>query len=285
VLALFLLARHAYYGAWIPNTYYAKRGGGTMWGIGWRSGLDFLAANGGWAWLIAVPALVARASRAAAWAVLAVAGTRFLFHAWAGGEWVGFRRFLTPALPFLYLLVIAGVTRLRWPRVRPYAAVVAAVLLLAPEWIAAPERQRDLLAYARGLEAAQGTLGRAIAARTGPDALIAMDDAGLGPFLAGRRNLDMLGLNDRHIAHLPGRFSFKYDVDYVLARSPDLVVLVSMVPEPTRGEQFPLPGHAALASSRAFHARYEFRRAYTMRPDYHLGVFRRRDSRAVPADF
>ena len=145
--------------------------------------------------------------------------------------------------------------------------------------------EADALAYGRGLNAAHGALGRAVNSGTAPDALIAMDDAGLGPYLSRRRNLDMLGLNDRHIARLPGRFSYKVDVPYVLGRSPDLIVLISSVAEPTRGEHLPLPAHAALAADSTFHARYEFVRVYTMRPDYHLGVFRRRDSRAVPADF
>jgi hypothetical protein len=122
-------------------------------------------------------------------------------------------------------------------------------------------------------------------AGTAPGALIAMDDAGLGPYLSQRRNLDMLGLNDRHIARLPGRFRYKVDVPYVLGRSPDLIVLVSSVAAPTRAEHLPLPGHAALAADSTFHARYRFLRVYSMREDYHLGVFRRIDSRAVPVDF
>jgi len=247
--------------------------------------LEFFAATGGWAWLLALPALIARPTRGAAWALLAVAGTRFLFHAWAGGEWIGFRRFLMPALPFLFLLLIAGVALIPSRALRPPAAALVMVLLVAPAWLGYPRREAELIGYARGLDAAQGALGRRIAARTAPDALIAMDDAGLGPYLAERRNLDMLGLNDKHIARLPGRFARKYDTAYVLARAPDLIVLVSSVPEPTRGEQFPVPGHAALASDSTFHARYDLQRVYPMRPDYNLGVFRRRDSKAVPADF
>jgi arabinofuranosyltransferase len=285
LLGLFLLGRHAYYGEWLPNTYFAKHGGGTAWRLGLSSLLEFLAATGGWAWLLALPALAARPTRGAAWALLAVAGTRFLFHAWSGGEWVGFRRFLTPALPFLYLLVVASVALIPSRALRPYVAALALVLLVAPAWLRYPRHEAELIAYERGLDGAQGALGRAIAARTRPDALIAMDDAGLGPYLAERRNLDMLGLNDKHIARLPGRFAYKYDTGYVLARAPDLIVLVSSVPEPTRGEQFPVAGHAALAADSTFHARYDLLRVYPMRPDYNLGVFRRRDSRAVPADF
>ncbi len=283
--AIFMAARHAYYGDWLPNTFFAKRGGGAVLGIGWQSLLGFLARNGGWAWLIAVPALVMARSRAVGWLLMSIVATRIAFHVWAGGEWVGRDRFLLPTLPFLYLLVSAGIAALPARGLRPYAAAAAGLLLLGPAWLGYGTREAEALAYGKGLNAAHGAFGRAVEAGTAPDALIAMDDAGLGPYLARRRNLDMLGLNDRHIARLPGRFSYKVDVPYVLGRSPDLIVLVSSVAEPTRADQLPLPGHAGLAADSVFHARYEFARVYTMRPNYHLGVFRRRDSRAVPAGF
>src|SRR5262245_2408414 len=282
--ALFLLGRHAYYGDWLPNTYFAKRGGDLLWRIGWSTAFSFLVQHGGWGWLLALPALVARPTRAAAWGLLAVAATRFLFHAWAGGELVGFRRFLAPAFPLLYLMATATLALVRPRTLAPFVALAGSALLLSPAWIRYPLHEAELLAYARGLDQAHGAFGRDVAARTAPDATIAMDDAGLGPYLSKRRNLDMLGLCDRHIARLPGHF-LKYDTDYVLGRAPDLIVLVSAVPEPTRGEQFPVPGHAALASSPAFHARYLLQRVYPMRRDYYLGVFRRKDSQAVPADF
>lgn len=283
--AIFTVARHAYYGDWLPNTFYAKRGGSAALDLGWQSLLAFLGRSGGWAWLIALPALVLGRARAAAWIMLAVVATRVAFHVWAGGEWVGRDRFLLPALPFLYLLVVAGVAALPARGLRPYAAAAAGLLLVGPAWLGYGAREAEDIAYGKGLNAAHGALGRAVKAGTSPDALIAMDDAGLGPYLADRRNLDMLGLNDRHIARLPGRFSDKVDVPYVLDRAPDLIVLVSSVALPTRTDQLPLPLHAALASDSTFHARYDLLRVYTMRADYHLGVFRRRDSKAVLESF
>lgn len=281
--AIFTVARHAYYGDWLPNTFYAKRGGGDAVALGWQSLLGFLGRNGGWAWLIALPALVV--GRAAGWLLLLVVAMRVAFHVWAGGEWVGRDRFLLPTLPFLYVLVVATMAALPARGLRPWGVVAAGLLLLGPAWLGYPTREAEDLAYAKGLNAAHGAFGRAVAAGTAPDALIAMDDAGLGPYLARRRNLDMLGLNDRHIARLPGRFSHKVDVAYVLERSPDLIVLVSSVAEPSRTDQLPLPLHAALASDTTFHARYGLVRVYTMREDYHLGVFQRRDTRAVLGNF
>ena len=54
-----------------------------------------------------------------------------------------------------------------------------------------------------------------------------MDAAGKIPFFSGLRSVDMLGLNDEHIAHLPaGYFEAghnKHDPDYVLSRGPDVL--------------------------------------------------------------
>jgi hypothetical protein len=57
--------------------------------------------------------------------------------------------------------------------------------------------------------------------------LLAVDAAGKVPFYSGLRTVDMLGLNDEHIAHLPAHYfeagHNKHDPDYVLFRRPDLI--------------------------------------------------------------
>ncbi|MGH7730541.1 MAG: hypothetical protein ACRENJ_04745 [Candidatus Eiseniibacteriota bacterium] len=280
-----VLARHAYYGDWLPNTFYAKRGGSEDWLNGWRSLLVFLAETGGWAWLALLPALAWRRTRAVAWMLMAVVATRMAFHVWAGGAWIGRHRFLVPTLPLLYVIVAGGLAGFGGRAARPFAAAVVGVLLLVPAWLRYPEVERDRMAYGRGLTAAHGALGLAVNARTAPDAVIAMGDAGLTPYLAHRRTVDMLGLNDRHIGRLPGRFGHKFDVAYVLARRPDLIVLVSTVADPTTTAQIPLASDRAMAVDSVFRARYRRVHVYTMRPDYHLEVFRRRDSWAVLQDF
>ena len=57
---------------------------------------------------------------------------------------------------------------------------------------------------------------------------IAVDAAGKIPYFSGLRTIDMLGLNDRHIASIEGVAyrrpgHSKTDHDYVLARQPDLI--------------------------------------------------------------
>ena len=71
------------------------------------------------------------------------------------------------------------------------------------------------------------TLGRHLAQDRYAGRLLAVDAAGKIPFYSGLPVVDMLGLNDAHIAHLrAGYFEAghnKYDPDYVLARRPDLI--------------------------------------------------------------
>ena len=58
--------------------------------------------------------------------------------------------------------------------------------------------------------------------------LLASDAAGKIPYYSGLRTIDMLGLNDRHIARIQPTFfevgHNKYDPDYVLSLCPDLIV-------------------------------------------------------------
>ena len=71
------------------------------------------------------------------------------------------------------------------------------------------------------------TLGRHLAQGRYSGRLLAVDAAGKIPFYFGLPVVDMLGLNDEYIAHLPARFfeagHNKYDPDYVLSRRPDLL--------------------------------------------------------------
>ncbi|NTV84056.1 MAG: hypothetical protein HGA23_07140 [Bacteroidales bacterium] len=56
---------------------------------------------------------------------------------------------------------------------------------------------------------------------TPPQAVIAVVDAGALAYFSERRTVDILGLNDAHIAHAPG----KSDAAYVLAQHPAVMQL------------------------------------------------------------
>ena len=63
-----------------------------------------------------------------------------------------------------------------------------------------------------------------------PGKTLAINAAGIVPFLSGLVTIDMLGLNDVHIAHVLARGAAargheKHDGRYVVARKPDLILL------------------------------------------------------------
>jgi hypothetical protein len=281
----YFFTRAAWYGYWLPNTFYAKGGGDWL---QMTSGLprlrQFAIEYVGVAWVLVPLAFLPRESRGLAVLLLGIAALRFAFHFWSGGPFMGHQRFLLPALPFLYVLVFMGVGALRVkPRMRADVALVAAGLSILGAWLDQAAWEVHYQRYARGLQEAHVALGKSIHEQTAPDAVIAIDDAGAAPFYAERTNIDMLGLNDTHIAHLPGRFYEKYDMPYVLSKQPDLVVLLASRPDPQTGRDMKVPGHITLLADSTFQARHALFATYKFEDDYYLLVFRRLDSRAAAA--
>ncbi|HKW51151.1 MAG TPA: hypothetical protein VJQ53_05390, partial [Candidatus Eisenbacteria bacterium] len=279
----YFVARLNYYRQWLPNTFYAKRGGG---GIllhrGWK---ELIRDHGASAWLLIPLAIAAARKRMAATMLIGVVLLRIAFQLWSGGPSSGRYRFLVPVLPFLYVLIVAGLTSLvRSSAARRVAIGLAALAILVPGWLAYPNEREYALAYGRGERRAHMEFGRWVNTHTAGSAIIAMDDAGLGPLTADRECIDMLGLNDSHIAHLSGSFGGKMDARYVLGRRPDLIVLISTVPRATSGKDFELEGDAILFEDPEFGHLYRWCREYEFAPDYHLAVYRRIDSKAVPPD-
>jgi arabinofuranosyltransferase len=284
--AIYFLARWSWYGQLLPNTFYAKGAGtGPLLARGWLQLVAFGKECGAIAWLAMIPALVAPRTRRAALVLFGMVVLRVAFQLYSGGAWMGRYRFLVPMIPFVGLLVVAGLASIRATLARRAALAVAAALLVVPAWFMYPEMESIALDYTDSLRRAHIPLGREIHARTSASAVMAMDDAGAGPYYAERANIDMLGLNDRHIAHLSGNYNEKSDVSYVLGRRPDLVVLASRVPGPTVASDMRLPGHAALFGDARFQAGYRIARRYEFNPTYWLIVYRRVDSTTVPADF
>ena len=141
-------------------------------------------------------------------------------------------RYLFPVVPLLAALAARGLAvAADWLERRPlpvFARLAAPLLTLvvaASLLSDAPRTVADRLAYARDLERAHVALGRALAPlarRAGPAPLVALSDAGAVPYYSGWRALDLYGLNEPHIALTGSR-----DPEWVLARHPDAVVLVS----------------------------------------------------------
>jgi arabinofuranosyltransferase len=242
-LAAWLVFRRAYYGEWLPNTYYAKATGslwarmvaGTIYAF---PGLLALAVTGavmGWG------GLRQRRSLAAA----ALAGLVVATAIGAGGDWMWHGRMLGPALPTLVALSVAGVAAA--PARRRFVLVLACGLGW-PALLTPPEPLARAFAFGRlpPLAYQEGTLVPAslaaaafIAQHYPPDALLAVNHAGALPYALPNPVIDMTGLADRHIAHeVAGGLHQKYDAAYVLSRRPRLIVLNSRTRPGTAGRWY-----------------------------------------------
>jgi len=143
------------------------------------------------------------------------------FQLWSGGPTQDRFRFLVPVLPIAQALALAGAASVAGRlRARVVSASLAGALLLLPGWWSWRATEGDANGYAANLLQAHYRLGRDVLDHSMPDLVMAMDDAGIAPLECDRTNVDMVGLNDRHMAHVPGVFGLKVDAAYVLGRRP-----------------------------------------------------------------
>lgn len=277
-----LVFRRAFYGDWLPNTYYAKATGSLLFRL--ESGLLYAL------WALGLLAAVVLASRLAgiadrklrcALVFLTVALGAVVV---AGGDWMWHGRMLLPVLPSLVALAAASIARAPVRR-RLVLALTCALAgsgflprasLLADAFAGRPLPQTE---YQEGtMVSAAFAAARFIAARYPSDALLAVNHAGALPYALPNPALDMTGLSDRHIAReVEGSLHHKFDATYVLARKPSLVVLNTRIRPGTAGVWY----HAGYwAGETALVARPEFSAAY--RP---VEIFWEWHWQAVPDNF
>jgi hypothetical protein len=243
-----------------PNTYYAKASpSGAVFAAGASAVEAYFTAHLFWL----VPVALAYVARDAsdersrwrpsrAWRV----STFVLFAAVANSVAVGedtflFHRFLLPAIPF-------GAVALTWALAklasRTHAggtpvpvraalfgacAVVLAFGTFAVElfplatFTTARQRKSDYARFedVRAIDDDYFLVGDWLRRAFPGSTTLATNAAGIIPFVSGFPTIDMLGLNDVHIAHLPivlGRGTAgheKHDAAYVLSRKPDVILL------------------------------------------------------------
>lgn len=243
-------ARLLWFGSLLPNTYYAKHTGGTALGT-LSSGLLYLAQHFfsvyGVPWVLAVWAAL-RSATASSRVHLAMLVAFPLFVLQVGGDDSSFggARLLLPILPIVWL----GAAQFTASIVLPRTAAAGALLALAvvgaainATWYVGTTRTlyaqtaqspnvlasiRDAnLNHARDLMTPTVlAVSRYLTATVAPGEYIAIPWAGRIPFETGLPTIDLLGLNDRHIAHLRKNergIDVKYDAAYVLARRPRII--------------------------------------------------------------
>jgi arabinofuranosyltransferase len=238
LLPVFLLAPHfafrlAYYGYPFPNTFYAKVGEGMEQHL---RGLDYLSKFFLRPESLFFLAALLPAARPGPFRFLAVAvATACAGIIYVGGDAFGAYRFLVPVLPAILLLALAGFARLaeRLPRAPAAVAPPALALLMAAALFAGSRgpvdgQEREV----RRFTALMVEVGKLLEENTPDWATIALNPSGAIPYYSERRAIDMLGLNDEHIAHKPidemghGKAGHeKGDGAYVLSRRPDLILI------------------------------------------------------------
>jgi hypothetical protein len=228
--AVHLLWRHAYYGAWLPNTYHLKIAGQPdRLELGLRYLVRFTGEYGVALALAVLGVLVAR--RRERWLLLGTVALGAAYAVAVGGDMFPYARFLAHVVPGVVVLAAVGVSELA--RRAPLAEAALAVCLVASLLFGFQTYLPSLLEPGRGREADTVVTGVLVGRHTRPEARVAVFAAGAVPYFSERVTVDMLGKTDPRLAHLPARVPraighAKFDAGLSLAQQPDLVV--SLVP-------------------------------------------------------
>ncbi|MFQ5613046.1 MAG: hypothetical protein ACE5H9_13035 [Anaerolineae bacterium] len=276
IFAPYFVWRFSYYGFLLPNTVYAKSLGlhprALLEGVIYL--YDLVRAAGGvvTVGLAVILSLTHRRGRDAALVINVLLAGYVVFILLGGGDWMPVLRFGVHILPLLYLLVQLGFERLyallggaRW------AAVTVVVLLLGQVGylLGASFEQRFVEGLGAGpLVPAEAPLVSYLAGQVKAGDTLAVVSAGRIAYAMPLdiRVIDMVGLTDGHIAHLPvqlpggilgrGDGFGKWDVDYVLAQQPRFVQMTLRGQDAGGLWQTNFTGTARLANDPRFRARY-----------------------------
>ena len=264
----YFIWRYSYYGFLFPNTFYAKVGDdiATQAYRGLIYTYNFLKNSGTVLLLPAIFFFIGYRRFKIFYLFLMV----FVFTAYiirVGGDGLQQYRFFLPVLPIIYLLVQEGlryICRIKVKRFQIKYITIGFTLALMPIFIK--------LAFASTLAYINQPIpdrlvedGKRFAeyllADSNKGKVIAVNSAGALPYYFKSRAIDMLGLNDVHIAHTKSTVEIKeakatgherHDGAYVLSKRPDYIVFGSS-PNP----RLMFPGDLQIFQSKDFIKEYE----------------------------
>lgn len=243
-LALIPFAAHiafrlAYYGEWLPNTYYLKVHGLTdKHSRGFEYAKSFVRMYGV---LLAVSiasglSIARRDRRGLAVLVLVLANLGYV--TMVGSDMFSGYRFFSHLLPVLLAFASAGIVLLGQGLVGRLSIAAALLIISVPP---TPKVFSRLLVHnTNGDQQKQIQVAAIINKNALPDSSIAVLCGGLVPYMTRRPAFDILGKSDKHIARLdpfPGSMAGhgKVDTDYIVGRRPDLMVMCNAGVYFTRG--------------------------------------------------
>jgi len=244
-----LLWRRAYYGYFVPNTFFVKSSGGPG---TWLQGGYYLFAFARdlklfvlpFLWLAGLfrtwPAAAHRRYVTAGAVTLLLSAAFLLYVASVGGDFMGLYRFVLPIVPLNAVCGGLGCYRLLGGR-RPLLIGAALALALGLHaWNSAAvdrhaltfigaDRGIDTPGYLRYYTADRAAIGKWLGQYVQPDDFQVVGGAGAQVYYAGIRALDSFGLCDAYVAHhvpatqvRPGHQKFA-PLDYVLSRNPTII--------------------------------------------------------------
>lgn len=240
--------RYMYYGALLPNTFYAK----TSWQAAYvEQGLSyayqFMVGYGLWGILFLAPLALVYWQRQRLWFSYVALLVLFnvLYVVIVGGDGWLEHRFFMPVLPLMYIalqeLVYELVRRApkRWPR--PLASALAFVVVAALAYHsyahAIPSLKRSQALFLEHNARVEKVASYINALSPRKDFTVATGTIGIVKYRTHARVVDMLGLTDAHIARHPvpivgvesaaGEVLRKYDIAYVLDQRPDLIFFLT----------------------------------------------------------
>ncbi len=239
VVLPYMIWQAHYYGSIVPNTFYAKVNG--LWGVRLWSGLSYVGAFALQPpYLLLVPVILLvgglflRVWTPPAKYLFSIVLVYCLYVVAAGGDHMPAYRLMLPIVVPLGYLAYLGLRAMvpadhRVGVLAVYAVVLAASALQIWSGALNPRAEDEAATYGR-------IVGKYIGEAWPAGSLVALNTAGSTPYFAPRlRFLDMLGLNDAHIARrqvdrirLAGQGlagHMKGDGVYVLSREPDYIIV------------------------------------------------------------
>jgi hypothetical protein len=230
---LWLAFRLAYYGRWLPVTYHVKklplvdelRFGAVYLGVATlTTGIGLLV-------LLSLPLLLNPRRREGAPLRAATVGLLLftLYVVSVGGDFLELGRFFVPVLPVALLLACAGFRRVAGPRVAATALVLALALTQWPQFFDRPA----LRVRHAEFEQRWRHVALELKSRVARGTSVAISPIGAVGWYSELPLVDMLGLTNDAIWRAEPDLAIvekghhRYDADWVLSQSPDLVVLAN----------------------------------------------------------
>jgi hypothetical protein len=239
--AAVVLARRAYFGQWLPNTYYAKIDGDLSYRV--EKGLEYVASfiaaypAASAATAIASAFLVFRPGGAASTCAIALLLAGAANAVFVGGDHFGSWRLFQPTWVLMLVPIATALLRLGRGALQPRMAALIVVVLSVVTLLVGPARW-DRLRDTSGLRGSFwiATLGRPVGMSLNevfsqaPRPVVGVVASGAFPLVYEGDSFDLLGLNDVEMAHatttrrseMHGHGAF--DAPTFFRRAPDLLI-------------------------------------------------------------